>query len=86
MRKNLRNFLFVILFSTIFWGLIAYSIFVTLKSEIPGVQDLPNIIEKLDYTHYWPILLVLLTGYILTMLAGFLILYEKEFWREYEEG
>ena len=81
MRKNLRNLLFMTIFSTIFWSLSAFAIFVTISSEIPGIQDLTNIIDKINYAQYWPILLVLLIGYILTIFAGFLILYEKEFWR-----
>ena len=86
MRKNLRILLFVLLFSTIFWSFISYVIFASINSEIPGIQDLPNFIEKLDYAHYWPIIFVLLIGYILTIFAGFFILYEKEFWGKYEQG
>jgi len=85
MRKNLKNLLFILIFSTIFWSLTAFAIFATISSEIPGIQDLPNIIEKLNYAQYWPIFLVLIIGYTLTIFAGFLILYEKEFWRETEE-
>jgi len=81
MHKTLKQLLLIIIIPTIFWGLLAYSIFLYYYH---GDMTLEGIIPGLVFP-FWLSHLFLLIGYILTMMLVYLLVrkkeIEKEFWK-----
>jgi hypothetical protein len=80
MHRIAKNIFIIIMVPTIIWGIIAFWHYQYLNLQYPGLAGFRDPAVQFPF---WVVNIIILIGYIVTMVILYLIIYKKEFEEEY---